>query len=328
VKAFDEIARRGDAAGVETIALLRRLGAQETRSSSFPPPEGYASWSDEAVDDLLGDMFAKNETRGRVFVLGCFAIATDQASLERLILASIRNFLIDQAKGTETGKLRRRLAALLKDDGRFLRPLIAKTIPAWALMGRATELWQGDVEQLHEAASRVRGHQILSWNVAGKTPLKNAVALTTVSYAVIHEAAGAVRDQDIAQVVARRFILIAPPVFVELPDGRFNDSGPPVYEGYEEGNLGEHSIPANTDAGYETYDQARWIWPELSTQERALLPKLGASLAARVEATGLGRAATQTLTESLVERLRLATSDDDDRETVVLLLVQMCGGAK
>lgn len=315
MSAFDEIGRRADAAGPETVALLRRLGAQVVRTSSFPPPVEYTRWSAEAVDDLLADMFSKDSPRGQVFVLACYLKATDQASLERLILASIRNFLIDQAKGTERGKLRRRLDTLLSSDGRFVRPPEMVDIRAWALLHRAVGLWQGDLEELHRAAARVRGYQILTWNTAGRTPKHTVVALTEVSYGVIDHADGAVRDEDLAAVVERRFALLAPPVFIEIPDGSFTAAA-----------LADVAASDDPGAGLAVQERAEQLWLTLSAKEQALLPVLGQSLEARQAATGDGRAATQALSEALAERLRLATVDDEDREEIVLHLAMLAGG--
>lgn len=309
MSAFDEIGRRGDAGGPETIALLRQLGAQVTRTSPFPPPQGYGSWSHEAVDDLLADMFAKDSKRGQVFVLGCYLQATDQASLERIVLTAIRNFLVDQAKGTERGKLRRRLENLLADDSRFVRPHDVTSILAWALLHRAMSLWQGDLEELHKAAARVRGYQILSWNTAGRTPRRTVIALTSVCHGVIDHADGSVRDEDLAKVVERRFALLAPPVFVEMPDGSANAAAAAL-------------VSAGNDSGGDlgVQERAEQLWAALSTEERELLPVLGQSLEERRAATGLGRAATQALSDALADRLRMATIDDEDREAIVLRL--------
>lgn len=311
MSAFDEIGRRADAGGPETIRLLRQLGAQVTRASSFPPPSGHATWSAAAVDDLLADMFSQ-ENRSKVFVLACYTQATDQASLERLILQSIRNFLIDQAKGTERGKLRRRLDNLLSKDSRFIRPPVLKGIRAWALLNRLFGLWQGDLDALHAAAARVRGYQILRWNSAGKTPRQTVIALTAVCHGVIDHADGSVRDEDLAKVVERRFALLAPPVFVEMPDGSSAAAAAArVVSGDEPW----------TNLGVQT--RAEELWATLSLEERALLPVLGSSMDERRAATGLGRAATHALGDALADRLRLATVDDEDREEIVLRMVEL-----
>ena len=329
MSAFDEIsAGGGTSLGPETVALLRRLGGQVVRSSSFPPPEGHRRWSPEAVDDLLADMFAKEPTRGRVFVLACFLQAQDQASLERLILASIRNFLIDQAKSTERGKLRRRLNGIFQADGRFIRPPVSKDVPSWALLGKPVLLWQGDIGQLVEAAWRVQRRQISSWNSAGKTSAKNVEALTTVSCAVLDEADGSVREEDIARVVGNRFVLISPPVFVQLPDGRFGASAYALAVSAGEEETVSTSLTVVDEIDLDVRDSAKQIWMELSELERTLLPCLGAALGVRVAATGLGRSATQALTESLLEKLQTLFADDEDHEHVLLTLAQLGGGAR
>lgn len=313
MSAFEEIGRRADANGPETIQLLCELGAQVTRTSSFPPPSGHATWSAAAVEELVADMFLQ-ENRSKIFVLACYTQATDQPSLERLILRSIRNFLIDQAKGTERGKLRRRLGNLLSKDSRFIRPpeLKGKGIWAWALLNRLFGLWQGDLDALHAAAARVRGYQILSWNSAGKTPRQTITALTDVCHGVIDYADGSVSDEDLAKVVERRFALLAPPVFVEMPDG---SSAAAAASGVVSGDEPWTNLAVQT--------RAEEIWATLSPEERALLPLLGSNMDERRAATGLGRAATQALGDALADRLRLATVDDDDREEIVLRMVDL-----
>ena len=83
--------------GPLTLAMLLRLGAQVGRMSPFPPPDGYHRWSDAgAVEDLIGEMFVAKPH----LVIGCLILAHDDGSLERLLLAAIKNWLVDQARGT------------------------------------------------------------------------------------------------------------------------------------------------------------------------------------------------------------------------------------
>jgi hypothetical protein len=70
---------------------------------------GFRSWADgDAVDELICAMFDENLS----LLLEC-AVKAHDASLERLLLAAMKNWLIDQAKATEVGKLRRRLENVL-----------------------------------------------------------------------------------------------------------------------------------------------------------------------------------------------------------------------
>lgn len=161
---------RSSSAGADrpgNTGLVTQLAAQVTRTSGFRPPEGHARRSDPAVDHLLADLFAK---KGKAFVLACFAKATDQGSFERLLLATIRNHLIDEAKGAERGKLRRRMAGLLGEDSRFRTvPAADAGIACWALADGAQQLWQGDITALEAAAADVRGVAIHRWNYCGST---------------------------------------------------------------------------------------------------------------------------------------------------------------
>ena len=80
-----------------------------------PSTRGFRSWADgDAVDELICAMFDEKPQ----LVVGCAVKAHDDASLERLLLAAIKNWLVDQAKATEVGKLRRRLENLLCEGRR------------------------------------------------------------------------------------------------------------------------------------------------------------------------------------------------------------------
>lgn len=66
---------------------------------------------------------------------------------EILYCTVIRRFLIDEARGTERGKLRRRIATSLGDDARFRS--VSGTSPRWALAShRSGTVWQGELDEL------------------------------------------------------------------------------------------------------------------------------------------------------------------------------------
>ena len=289
------------------VELLRQLAAQVTRTSSFPPPEGHDRWSDPAVDHLLADIF---ERKGEAFVLACFAKATDQGSFERLLLATIRNHLIDAAKGTERGKLRRRMAGLLAEDSRFRTVMAADAgIACWTLADGARQLWQGDITQLETAAADVRGVAIHRWNTSGPTPAGTKHALLTVAEAVLNTAGGCVPDQDLARVIESRFELVGAPLFVALEtDDGFVAEPPDAAEGPE--------------ALVTSQARAQELWAALSATERAALPHLGSPKSIS-EALGFGPCRARTVQSSLAAKIRMATVDDDDAENVVRVLHQL-----
>lgn len=308
LSAYGELLRDG-ACGPETVGVLRRLAAQVVRTSSFPPPDDHDRWSDEAVDDLLADMFAR--TKGPAFVIECFVKATDDASLERLLLAAVRNHLIDQAKGTDRGKLRRRLVTLLSADSRFERVRASGGLDGWGLAGRGRGRWQGDIEDLHDAAAAVRGVTITRWNEAGPTPRETAGALVSVAYAVLVVAGGVVRDEDLARVVQTRFGLLRPPTVVSLVfDEPWAEPAAPAEDGPE--------AMAVADA------RAEEIWQSLSMTERSLLPHLGKSAAELAAVLEAGPKAARRIADALAEKLRVATMSDEQLDNVIGFLQQRC----
>ncbi|HTC69106.1 MAG TPA: hypothetical protein VK662_06000 [Acidothermaceae bacterium] len=309
--ALQELQATGGLAGDACVALLRSLASQVTRTNSFPPPEGYTHWGEDAIDDLLADMFAQ-EGAGAAFVLNCYLKATDERSFERLLLAAIRNYLIDCAKKTERGKLRRRLERLLGEDPRFVRmPASQSGVPRWALAGGPLVPWQGDVADLAAAASSVRGVAINRWNVSGPTPQATQDALLTVAHAILLHAEGAVRDEDLARVIEGRFALLAPPRFTSL-DADEDPSDPP------------NPLSDGPEAQVVSGSRGADIWAALSQTERSLAPHLGKPDAELALVLGVGPRRAAALAAALAEKLRLATTDDEEREDVVAELLRLC----
>ncbi|WP_218061722.1 hypothetical protein [Planobispora rosea] len=292
--------------GPMTVALLQRLGRQCTRSArtTFPPPEGYTRWSDDAVDHLLADMFDRKDRddpgQGHKFLLNCYLRATDGPSLERLLLVTIQNFLKDQAKGTTRGQLRRRLQSLFEADERF-RPAMKDR---WRLADGPAVPWQGDRMTLERAALNVRGVEITQWNHAGPTPRATREALLTVAQAGLEAAQGSVHIEDLARIVQQRFRLLREPNVAPFDD-QHDHSGP------------DEEVDVNV--------RARELFALLSPQERRLVPVLGQRSRWK-DAVGAGRAQARVIGEALIEQLRLATVDEADHDRVVLALVELCGG--
>lgn len=302
--AYQELSDTGRP-GEHTCALLRRLGRQVTTASSFPPPEGHHEWTGDAIDDLLGSMFEK---RGNALVLGCLTKATDDGSLERLLLKAIRNFLIDEAKGTERGKLRRRLETLLGQDSRFAR----LEGHAWRLVNHPPHaVWQGDITTLHQVASGVRGVVLAKLPPSGPTPKASVRALVTVVHAVLVAADGAVRDEDLAHVLEARFALLNTPVTVALvADDGFEPSAPTEHE--------PESIVM------ESQERAEELWQTLAPLERSLLPHLTKPVEDVMAVAEVGQETAKSLRAALLEKVKRATADDTERESTLRMLLHLC----
>lgn len=303
--AYEELRGTGEP-GAETVELLRRLAAQVTRTGPFPPPEDYDRWSAAAVDHLVTDLFIAKEGK---LVLKCLVRATDQASLERLLITAIENYLKDKAKSTERGKLRRRLVTLLSQDDRFMRAQVGGT-DAWSLKAEHQQPWQGDIAELHRAARQVRGVELIGWNESGPTSANNVTALTTVAHAVLACAGGAVRDEDLAKVIQTRFVLLHPVAAVP----RQSDGAA------EEPRAASADRP---DALTVSGTRAEELWDGLTQEERSMLPHL-ADLGSVAEVLEISLKQAKVRSSALAEKLRLATCDDEQRDDVVLFLLAKC----
>ncbi|MEV1013039.1 hypothetical protein AB0I89_30555 [Micromonospora sp. NPDC049801] len=287
------------------MELLVRLGRQFVRSHSFPPPDGYSTWNDEAVENLLADMFSRPGS-GHKFVLTCYVKATDGQSLERLLLAAIRNFLIDQAKGTERGKLRRRLETLLSGDDRFTR---SQTPLRWILAGCPDRPWQGDRQVLAQATMAVRGLTLGRLPESGPTPREARMAILAVAQAALTDAAGSVAIEDLAWLVEQRFALLRPPVFTPLETDNVWLHGAELHE-------------AGSSSDIEA-DKVELLWRGLSANERLLLPHL-AEPRRWSGLLGLGVATATAVGHALAAKLRDATVDDAARDELLLRLAERC----
>lgn len=217
--AWEELTRQARL-GPATVDLLIQLTWQVIRATPFPPPSPHRTWSNQAILDLLAAMI--DTKNGPEFAIKCAVEATDEKSLERLLRRTIRNWLIDQARGTTVGRMRRRLVTLLTADSRFTRASeLLGGDDGWTLPEHGNSVWLGDPADLYTAVATGQAGTLDDLNSAGRTSARNTQAITDFVSDLLQEARGAVRDQIIARGVVTRFNLEA----VELSDGEM-DSRP------------------------------------------------------------------------------------------------------
>ncbi|MGW6261533.1 hypothetical protein [Streptomyces sp. NPDC055085] len=307
--AYEELATTGQL-GPKTFELLLRMVHQVRRASGFPPPEGYTQWTDDAAYDVITAMLTR-EGEGQKFVTGCFALADNDASLERLFLKTIKNFLIDEAKKTPRGKLRRRIARLMNEDASFRRR--PGTPPRWTLSCLTEDtVWQGDLDELITEAWRVDGVGITRLNRSGPTPRETVHALLTIVTRVLQHARGAVREEDLARVLESRFELLAPARFTTL----YADGGALIDP------VGT-AMTAVADPTCSSGD-AEDIWQRLTSDERQLLPYLDEGAHHAAQLLEIGPHQATAVLAGLKAKLLLALAEDTDREETVKALLRRC----
>jgi len=303
---YDELTAGTPCDGL-VVDTLQRLVGQVARSSCFPPPEGYDRWDDNAALDVVTQLYED----GPSFVTMCWARAGNDGSLERLFLATIRNFLIDQAKGTGTGKLRRRLQRLVMKDVAFTAGKLATGEDAWWLTDSPAAPWFGDVADLERAAGRVLGVRVTALNPSGPTPVRTVTALMKVVSAVLEEAGGAVRAQDVTRIVEHRLGLSTLPIMRPL---LLND---PVEQTAASGGAG-------ADAESDVEAAAEAIWETLEDIERSACCNVLKSDRDLEAFLGKGPDETAAIKQWLHAKMRLGCEDTVDVDAVVFRVVQMC----
>ncbi|OLT22323.1 hypothetical protein BJF81_00170 [Ornithinimicrobium sp. CNJ-824] len=228
--------------------------------------------------------------------------ARDQGSLERLLLTTIENVLIDEAKATETGKLRRRLINVLGKDARFVH--LSEPEECWALQGGPQSMWQGDLDVLIQAALRVRGYEIRSWNTAGPTAAPVALALRQISHGVLAHADAAVRAQELATVLRIRFVHIAPlnaASMTAVPA----EAAPVTQEKDNPENVVILEIAADT------------IWSTLTPTERMVVAYIGQDPNEWARSCSLRPRQAAAIVAALIAKLQAAVSDEERAEDLI-----------
>jgi hypothetical protein len=292
----------------DELTLVIRLVWQVVRQSSFPPPGDHDSWTETAVMDQAVDLYLH---KGAAIVAEAKAAAGgDQGHLERRLLKTIRNYMIDVAKSTPVGLMRNRLATMLLRHPDYVRLDDAgNPLDGWASAGSPGahgELWQGDEDAIHAAAARTPVPPGVKFNRSGPPPPVTKQALLDVITAIFTAAGGCyLPDQILARVIARRF-----DEFLD-PDKRdVSDTTSPTAPAH----LAVYG-PADPTAEDQfdrvaAADAADWIWVEFSAEERSIYPFLDipetpdARIAAVILILGCGEGEAEAILEAMFAKIR------------------------
>lgn len=207
MNAFDELSRYGEI-GVLTYDLFLDRVRREVRRRGYPSPRRGGTWSEDDYAEAVHELVLQRPD----LTISLLATA-DQNALTALVTTIVRNFLIDQVKASDVGKLNGRLKTLMSADPRF----VVDPGDRWALVaGPRAASMVGDSE-LEAAAWNPRGLTLGELPPAGPTPAAERTTLLTVVEAILTAAHGSVSGIGLARAVARRFAL-ATPTHTELPD--------------------------------------------------------------------------------------------------------------
>ncbi|MAY98474.1 hypothetical protein [uncultured Nocardioides sp.] len=285
-----------------TFELLQRLARQAAVRGNYPPPSRGNGWTADDVSDLIGDVFEHKAG----FLDKAFVETTDDGGLERYLLRVFENRLRDQARQTQRGKLIDRLKTLLNKAEQFVR---RPSPPAWRTTGSPDIDWQGDIGELIAATRDLRGLAIAGWTHAGPLPAALRKAVINVCDAALEEAAGFVRDPDVADVVY--YCIPAIPREAWHAETAAEEGAHGELEGESLWRPREAETPAAAEV-------AGRIWTDLTEEERRAFPHL--DNARQVERSlGVGKRAATALVASVKEKVRRATTDLNETDVSAAL---------
>jgi hypothetical protein len=263
---------------------------------------GHAGWTDDALVDLLGEVFAR---KGQ-FVEAGLLKTTTHSKLELYLLTAIENVLRDLGRETERFRLMARLETILGAETDFFRHL--RPYRAWRLRLAPDVAWQGDIGRLIAAALRLRGGVATAWTQSGPTPRSTRDAVVRVSEAALDEAAGFVRDPDLAEVVQT----CVPAVPLD-PDKAERLTDPQTVA-----IIGHGEIQPGVDDELEVLPSdaiADAIWYGLDGDERRAIPHLESDRAV-ASVLGVPRRTGAAIAASAKVKIRFGTTAGTEEDVV------------
>ena len=310
ITAFDELQRLGHF-GPECLRLVRGLMSEEMRR--FPALEPAAGWQQADVEDLVQDFL---EQRFAALTTSLLTTARNDESMGRLLRRSIRNWMIDRARKTGTGRVRQLLERVLGESAEFEQvPSGQPGAGQWRLAETPSEPWSGDPRDLIRTANAVQDVRIGRWSsTTRRAPVAARDSLIAVALAVLSAAGGSLEIAQLTHVFLARFPVALDWAVVPLEAG--------------EGLLQADTRTPEEEliAGYDEIDSAGGaveVVSMLSPQERALVPHLD-DVAAAERVLDCRRSNAYQQMSRLREKLTQLAGTGDDRHAVILEVIHLC----
>lgn len=265
-------------------------------------------------DDVVQDFFVD---RLKSVTAMLMVQATDEASFGKLLRKSIRHWLIDQARKTGGGALRRSIEKILKDDAFEQVPDGDPGAGRWRLSGTEGAPFGGDLEPLVEAARDVADVRVPKWTSGSRRPpLADHASLVAIMRAVLTKAEGSLEPAQLVFVFTQRFAAALDPIVGSVSDVAESGelpSGEPTAE--------DLVIAADTEL--DTACAAVEVHARLSADERTIIPVLDDVAAVR-ERLSLGRSRAYEMIERTRTKLVELAGTGPDAQQIVLEVIELC----
>jgi hypothetical protein len=308
ISALLELRERG-CFGEECLALVLKLLREELRQ--FP------ALSNQEFEDVTHDFLVD---RIKPLTAALLAQATSDASLGKLLRTSIKNWLIDRARATGTGPLRRTIEKVLSTTSLFERVAADKEgAGRWRLANSDSEPWGGNVDDLIATAWSVQDVRVPKWaSDTRRPPIADRASLVEIIRAVLERAGGSLETADLVIVFANRFAAALDPLVVSIDDDENTIDVAATASAPEETLLADA-------VALDVATAAAEIAGRLTQAERAIVPLLGDSSSIQ-QRLGKGRSQSAAIAAKLKSKVRELAGTGADAEEVVREVVALCGG--
>jgi hypothetical protein len=252
--------------------------------------------------------------------------ATSDESFGRLVRRSVQNWLIDQARRTATGSLRRTIEKVLGESPTFEKvPTGQAGAGRWRLADTDGEPWGGDTGPLIAAAWRVADVRVPRWTSnSRRPPVADRASLVAIAHAVLEEAGGSLEIAQLVYVFSQRFSASLDPIVISLDersDNNLDDAAPGV--DLPSQDVGPEEFVIAESVALDVAIAAAEIAGRLSGTERAIVPVLDNSVAVR-KRLGLGRSQSALFASTLKLKIRALAGTGEDRDQIVREVIALC----
>lgn len=299
------------------VALVSRIVREESKR--------FRALEHLDPEDLCQDFFVARIAALTAMLL---AQATSDESFGKLVRRTVRNWMIDQARATGTGPLRRSIEKVLSETTLFESvPDGQEGAGRWRMAHTAGPPWGGDLENLLAVAWAVPDIRVPLWKKGTRrAPVADRQSLVAILEAVLQAAAGSLETAQLVHVFAQRFAAAMDPIEIPLPEHEHEDDG----EINRDADLpseapGPEEIVIAEEVAAETAEAAAQIVERLSVDERAILCVID-DPAEVMRRLGRGRSQSAEFARRLKVKIRELAGTGTDRDENLLAAIALCGG--
>lgn len=298
----DELVRLNHLGGPDTMKMVSSRWRRAVKPFYVLEPPG--GWTPAAQENMLHDFLVD---KLKDLTDAVIAVRDDEEAVVKVTSRIMKNWLVDQARRTDTGAIRVRLEELLRGQSTFVQP--HGQGQRWALAGSETPSGV-DVDTLLKAASAVPGIRPVRWNDdTRRAPMASGPDLIRVLQAVLQCAGGSVETATLVSVFKLRFAVTVTSL-VPLDD---DDTLPD--------RLAE-PLPITPTQLDEAASRALQVYAQLSDRERRTLLHLYDHHAVQRE-LGVGRSVAYTVIGRVRAALEALAGEDVDQPAVAAELVRL-----